>query len=120
SGSVAIGVTVTGQFNHLQRAGLDVTIQWNEAFLSLNAFVIPEKANNPEAAMALATWMRDPERQAEFVEDTLYGPVNSDVFDFLSEDVLENVANSPDHAELMIEFDERSRAEIDTEMVDAY
>src|SRR5699024_2625058 len=32
SGSVAIAVTVTGQFTALADAGKDVTVQWNEAF----------------------------------------------------------------------------------------
>src|SRR5699024_1443825 len=110
----------TGMFNHLQRAGLDVTIQWNDAFLMLNGFVFPEEGTNPDAVQALATWMRDPERQAKFVEETFYGPVNSDVFDLLPEEIADDIVNAPTHVESMIEFDEQWRAEHDAEMVDAY
>lgn len=119
SESVAIAVTVTGQYTALEREGFDVTIQWNEAFQVLNGFVIPTTANNPDAALALAEWIRDPERQAQFVERTLYGPVNEDVFEHLPADIADKVVNAPSHGEL-IGWDEHWRAENDDAMINAY
>ncbi len=119
SGSAAIAVTVTGQYTALERAGEDVTIQWNQAFVNPNGFVIPKNASNPDAALALAAWMRDPENQAVFVERTLYGPVNEDVFDYLDADVASKVANSPDHDNVLYN-DDQWRADNTADLVDNY
>ncbi|WP_374976695.1 extracellular solute-binding protein [Microbacterium trichothecenolyticum] len=110
SGSASIAVSVTGQFTALSRAGMDVTVQWNQAFQSLNGFVLPDTSNNPEAVKALAIWINDPANQAVFTERTLYGPVNSAVFDELPEDVQDDVVNAPSH-DAMIEWDEVWRGE---------
>ncbi|GAA1688075.1 ABC transporter substrate-binding protein [Microbacterium sediminicola] len=119
SGSAAIAVTVTGQFTALANAGEDVTIQWNEAFITPNGFVIPAESSNPDAAIALAEWMNDPENQAVFTERTMYGPVNSEVFDYLPEDVAANVANSPEH-DNVIEWDEQWRADNKDLLLESY
>ncbi|WP_159502421.1 extracellular solute-binding protein [Microbacterium sp. 18062] len=120
SGSVSIAVSVTGQFKALQNAGQDVTVQWNGAFQALNGFVVPEMANNPDAVMALAEWVNDPENQAVFTERTGYGPVNSAVFDHLSDEVAENVVNSPDHADGLLQWNEEWRAENKDLLLNAY
>ncbi|HEX7825559.1 MAG TPA: extracellular solute-binding protein [Mycobacterium sp.] len=120
SGSAAIAVTVTGQFTALQRSGLDVTVQWNQAFQALNGFVIPEKSNNPDAVKALAEWINDPVNQAVFTERTLYGPVNSAVFDELPPEVAANVVNSPEHADTLISWDEQWRADNKDLLLESY
>jgi len=119
SGSAAIAVSVTGQFTALSSAGQDVTVQWNQAFITPNGFVIPAESSNPAAVKALAGWINDPENQAVFTERTLYGPVNSEVFDYLPEDVAANVANSPDH-DNVLEWDEQWRADNKAELTDSY
>jgi putative spermidine/putrescine transport system substrate-binding protein len=119
SGSAAIAVSVTGQYTALERAGEDVTIQWNQAFVNPNGFVIPKNAKNPDAALALAAWLRDPENQAVFAERTLYGPVNEDVFDYLDADVAAKVANSPDHDNVLYN-DDQWRADNTADLVDNY
>lgn len=111
SGSASIAVSTTGQFTALERSGVDVTVQWNQAFQSLNGFVLPAQSGNPEAVRALASWMNIPENQAVFTERTLYGPVNSAVFDDLPDDVAANVVNSPEHASKLITWDEQWRAD---------
>ena len=120
SGSASIAVSVTGQFTALQRSGLDVTVQWNQAFQALNGFVIPEKSNNPDAVAALATWINDPKNQAVFTERTLYGPTNSAVFDELPADVAKNVVNSPDHSENLLSWDEQWRADNKDLLINSY
>ncbi|KAA9108034.1 extracellular solute-binding protein [Microbacterium rhizomatis] len=119
SGSAALAVTVTGQYTALERAGQDVTVQWNQAFVNPNGFVIPKNAANPDAALALAAWMRDPKNQAVFTERTLYGPVNKDVFDYLDADVAAKVANSPDHDNVLYN-DDQWRADNTTALLDNY
>lgn len=120
SGSASIAVSVTGQFKALQNAGQDVTVQWNQAFQALNGFVVPEASNNPDAVMALAEWINTPENQAVFTERTGYGPVNSEVFDLVSDDIAANVVNSPDHADGLLQWDEQWRADNKDLLLDSY
>ncbi len=110
SGTVSIAVSVTGQFTALKNAGEDVTVQYNQAFIAANGFVIPSESNNPDAVAALATYMNDPERQAEFSTLTGYGPVNSEAFDYLTEDEQADIVNSPSHTGLL-EWDEQWRSD---------
>lgn len=119
SGSAAIAVTVTGQFSALRNAGEDVTVQYDQAFITPNGFVVPSTSGNPDAVMALAEWINDPENQAVFTERTGYGPVNSAVFDVLSPEVAENVINSPDK-ENLLQWDEQWRADNRDLLVDSY
>lgn len=119
SGSAAIAVSVTGQFTALRNAGQDVTVQYNEAFIAANGFVLPAESGNPEAVKALAAWMNEPANQAVFVERTGYGPVNSAVFDVLDADVAANVVNAPSH-EGLLQFDEQWRADNKDLMLDSY
>ena len=70
-------------------------MQYNQAFVVASGLVAPAEPANRAAVEALATWMNDPERQAVFTERTLYGPVNSEVFDYLPEDVAAGLINSP-------------------------
>ncbi|KAA9108035.1 extracellular solute-binding protein [Microbacterium rhizomatis] len=120
SGSAAIAVTVTGQYNALKNAGKDVTVQWNQAFIVPSGFVIPQQASNPAAALALAAWMNDPERQAVFTERTGYGPVNSKVFDYLSDDVVSGLVNSPEHEKVGLYWDTQWRSENNDKLIDSY
>lgn len=119
SGSASIAVTVTGQFTALERSGLDVTVQWNQAFQALNGFVIPEKSNNPDAVDALGEWINDPKNQAVFTERTLYGPANSAVFDELPADVADKVVNAPSHDNMLM-WDEQWRADNKDLLIDSY
>ncbi|MFT4307532.1 MAG: extracellular solute-binding protein [Microbacterium sp.] len=119
SGSAAIAVTVTGQFQSLINSGEDVTVQWNQAFAIPSGFVAPSTIDNVDEVNALAEWMNDPERQAVFTERTGYGPVNSATFDYLSDDVKASVVNSPDHTDLL-DFDEQWRADNTDELLDSY
>ncbi|KRE22972.1 extracellular solute-binding protein [Agromyces sp. Soil535] len=120
SGSAAIAVSVTGQYQSLINQGLDVTIQWNQAFPSASYFVIPTGAPNPENAIALAEWMSEPENQIAFVEKTGYGPSNSATFDLLSDEVKANVPNSEEHLAISVTRDEEYIAAHREELYSSY
>lgn len=120
SGSASLAVTVTGQYAALANAGEDVTIQWNQAVIAPNLFVIPAEASNPEAAFELARWIKDGEREAEFAERTLYGPVNSTTFDYISDEVLPDLANSPENTENVIVRDDTFRASVWDQLLSSY
>ncbi|WP_290804382.1 extracellular solute-binding protein [Herbiconiux sp.] len=119
SGTASIAVSVTGQFTALQRAGLDVTVQWNEAFLSPNFFVVPTTSKNKENAFALAKAMADAENEATFTTATHYGPALSATFDLLDADVVSQLPNAPEH-DKAIQFDEQYRADNLDTYLDTY
>lgn len=119
SGSASIAVSVTGQFTALENAGVDVTVQWDEAFLSPNFFVVPKTAAHPDSAFALADWLTDPERQAVFTELTQYGPANATTFELLDADTVSALPNAPEHADAL-PFDEQWRADHLDELTDRY
>lgn len=110
SGTASIAVSVTGQFTALQKAGLDVTVQWNQAFLSPNFFVIPKTAKNKDNAYALATAMANPDEEKSFTTTTNYGPGLKATFDLLDADTVANLPNAPEHTDA-ISFDEQYRSD---------
>lgn len=120
SGSASMAVTVSGQYTALANAGEDVTVQWNEAIIAPNIFVIPRTASNPDAAVALARWMNAGEREAVFSERTLYGPVNSATFDVIPESILPDLANSPENTGNIIARDDQYRATVFDELLSTY
>jgi len=120
SGSVSIASTVSGQFTALRNAGYDVTIQWNQAFSVASGLVVPRDVRNPAEVDALAEWINDPANQAVFAERTGYGPVNSEVFDHLSDEVAADLVNSPDHADKVLAFDDQWRADHYEQLLNSY
>jgi putative spermidine/putrescine transport system substrate-binding protein len=96
-----------------------VTVQWDQAFLSPNFFVIPKTAKNRDNALALADWLADPERQAVFTERTRYGPANTATFELLEGATVSALPNAPEHTHAL-DFDEQWRADHLEELTDAY
>lgn len=119
SGSASIAVSVTGQFTALENSGLDVTVQWDQAFLSPNFFVIPKTAKHRDNALALADWLADPARQAVFTERTRYGPANTATFELLEAATISALPNAPEHIHAL-DFDEQWRADHLEELTDRY
>lgn len=120
SGTAAIAVTVSGQFKSLMNQGVDVTIQWNQAFPSPSMFVVPATAPDLDNAWALGAWMADPERQKTFVERTGYGPSTSDVFDLLDKDTIAQLPNSPEHLKIAVNRSDEYLAAHLEEMINSY
>lgn len=119
SGSAAMALSPTGQYSALKNAGEDITISWNQAIVAPNVIVVPKTAPNKENVFALATFMSAPERQAVFVERTLYGPGNPATFDLLSEEVREGIITDPAHDQIVWQ-NSRARAEQAEELLKWY
>ncbi|MDR1798596.1 MAG: extracellular solute-binding protein [Bifidobacteriaceae bacterium] len=119
SGSVAVAYGPSGQFTSLIASGEDVTVSWDEAFCSYDAIVIPEQAPNPANIQALAAWMGDPERQAQFARATKYGPLSAAVWEFIPADEQDLIVTAPSHTNL-VQTDPQARATYNEEMINAY
>lgn len=110
SGSVAVAMGPSGQFAALRNAGEKVTISWDEAVVAPNVIVIPGQAPNPQNVLALTSVFADPELQAEFAARTNYGPGNPKAYDYIPEDVQDNLVNAPSHTKVLV-HDSKWRAE---------
>ncbi|GAA0997174.1 ABC transporter substrate-binding protein [Acrocarpospora macrocephala] len=110
SGTAAVALGPSGQYAALRNGGQDVTVSWNQAVVAPNVMVTPAKAPNPDNIFALAEWMSDPKRQAEFAKLTGYGPGNPDAFQHMTEETLANIVSSPSHDKIVWQ-NSRARAE---------
>lgn len=119
SGTAAVAVGPSGQFTALRNAGEDVTISWDQAIVAPNVIAIPAQAPNPDAILALAEYFHDPERQAEFSTLTNYGPGNPDAYEFIPEEVQDNLVNAPAHTTVVFQ-NSRERSELREELLEWY
>lgn len=119
SGTAAVAMGPSGQYMSLKNAGEDVTISWEQAVVAPNVMTVPGKAPDLDNIMALADFMNDPTRQAEFAKLTGYGPGNPDAFDKMDADTQALVVNAPDHT-TVVQQDSEARAKVTDELLDWY
>jgi putative spermidine/putrescine transport system substrate-binding protein len=108
SASIAFGPT--GQYAALNAAGSETSINWNQALLAQNVFVIPKGAKNQKNAIALADYFADPKKQAAFAELTNYSPGNKDALQYIPAKTLKNLATAPANDGKVIQADVQARA----------
>jgi putative spermidine/putrescine transport system substrate-binding protein len=96
----------SGQIVAQQKAGNDLGIVWNQAVnYPWGALPVPNGAPNAEGMFALADFMAQPEREAEFAKLTGYGPPNPKALSLLDSATLAYVANSPQNLKVAVEVD---------------
>jgi putative spermidine/putrescine transport system substrate-binding protein len=119
SGTASIAFGPHGLYAALG-GGKTATTVWNQAFISPNIFLIPESAKNKQNAYALADWLADGRRQAEFAKLTNYGPGNSSAFKYISADLLAKLPNSPANQKITIVADQKARAKQESQLLAAF
>ena len=119
SGSAAIAVGPSGQYAALRNAGEDITVSWDQAIVAPNVIAIPKQAPNLDAVLALTEYFHDPERQAEFAARTNYGPGNPEAYEFIPEEVQDNIVTSPSHTTVVYQ-DSKARSTETEAMLDWY
>ncbi|MFE2431933.1 extracellular solute-binding protein [Streptomyces sp. NPDC059373] len=120
SKTAAVAVGPNGLFRALQNQGTDVTIVFNEAFLSPNISVTTKKAAHKDGAWALAQWCTDGKRQATFASLTGYGPGNESAFEHISDKVLATLPNGPANKDKTISPDNTALAKVYSDYVKKY
>jgi putative spermidine/putrescine transport system substrate-binding protein len=91
------------------------TINFGQAFQSMNIFLTPKQSAHADATFGLAEWMADPKRQADFAKRTGYGPGNQAAFQYMDPATLKLLPNSPDNAKLSLALDNQQLAKVYTE-----
>jgi putative spermidine/putrescine transport system substrate-binding protein len=108
SGTASIGFAPHGLFVGLQVNGVDTTVVLNEAMQVPNISFTSPKSPHKDAAFALAQWMTDGKRQADFAARTGYGPGNVDAFQYMPDKVLKMIPNSPANSKTTITLNNTS------------
>jgi putative spermidine/putrescine transport system substrate-binding protein len=120
SGTVAVAKAPSGLFFALNKGGAPTTVVMNEAFQTPNIAITPKGAPHKDAAFALAQWMTDGKRQADFATRTGYGPGNEAAFDFISADLKKQLPNSPANDKVTIKFNNTELAKVYDTYVERY
>ncbi|MER5183912.1 extracellular solute-binding protein [Streptomyces sp. NPDC002896] len=120
SSTVSVAKAPSGLFFALNAKGTPTTVVMNEAFQSPNISITPKGAPHKDTAFALAEWMADAKRQADFAALTGYGPGNEAAFEYMSADLKKQVVNSPANNKISIRADNTAIAKIYDEYVSRY
>lgn len=99
-GEVDMIVIPNGRMVPLVQSGAPVAVQWNQHLRYPNFFAIPRGAANRDQAMEYLAWLCEPEVIATLAEPTNYGPINTDAYAFVPEDVAPLLPGNPETAHL--------------------
>jgi putative spermidine/putrescine transport system substrate-binding protein len=106
AGTVSLAQLTNGRLYGLKAQGVDVEVVWNQAlFQGSNGATVPNGAPHSDAMFALAQFMMDPKRQAQFSEATGYGPVNPKALELMDDQLLAQMPNSEEHLKLAASID---------------
>jgi putative spermidine/putrescine transport system substrate-binding protein len=106
AGTVSIAQLTNGRLYGLKQQGVDVEVVWNQAlYQGWNGATVPRGAPHSDAMFALTQFMMDPKRQATFSEATGYGPGNPKALGLMSDELLAQMPNSPEHLKIGVTID---------------
>jgi putative spermidine/putrescine transport system substrate-binding protein len=119
--TISVAAMPAQRFLQLENFSIPVNVVWNEAvYVSWTGNAIPVGAPHSDAAFAFVDWMQDPRRQAEFSRLALVGPNNSGALEYMTDDLLAKMPNSPEHLDVAFEMDQAAVAAQIGEISDAY
>jgi putative spermidine/putrescine transport system substrate-binding protein len=75
-GEVDMAIFPNGRALALVKDGVNIGFEWNQGFVDVECFMIPQNAKHPKAAFKLINLALDPKNQATFAATIGYGPVN--------------------------------------------
>lgn len=99
SGEVPLIQAWNGRIFSAAKAGQPVANEWNEHLLSYDQLVIPAGSAQADTAQDWIGWyLKNPEAQAGYSNETGYGPVSEEALKFIKPDVLKELPSSPENA----------------------
>jgi len=114
--TVAMTFAPNGIYAGMQRKGVDVNVVWDAvAVLNANNMSILPESPNPDAIQALAAFVAQPDRQAEFAVLTNYGPPSTAAFSKLTPEQIAILPNNPDRVSVTV--DAKATAAVYDELV---
>ena len=102
---VDMGPAFNGRIGNLQKKGMPLTIEWNQALAMIDYWAIPKGAPNPDNAQKFLRFTARPDRQADFATRIPYGPTNLDAYKHLDEKLASQLPSHPSILNRMITVD---------------
>ncbi|WP_446897944.1 ABC transporter substrate-binding protein [Clostridium sp. LBM24168] len=94
SGDVTAAAAWNGRIVTAKRQGSPEDVEYNQALVCGDSWVVPKGAKHKELAMKFIAYVSTPEQQAEFSKVIDYAPTNSKALDLLSEDRKKSIGRS--------------------------
>lgn len=95
SGDIDMVSVWNSRIDRLSSEGAPVIIQWNQAAISGDSWVLPNGSQNADVAMDFLRFASLPETGAAFASQVPFGPINERSFDLLHEEFRERLPTSP-------------------------
>lgn len=95
SGDIDMVSVWNSRIDRLSLEGAPVLVQWNEAAISGDSWVLPSGSENVDIAMDFLRFASRPEPGAAFASLVPFGPVNERTFDLLDDEFRERLPTSP-------------------------
>lgn len=92
---VVLGSIWNGRLQTIIDRGAPLAYTWNGNMIQVQALGVFKGARNGEAAQRLIDFMMQPQVQAGYSRDLMYGPTNAKAFDLLSAEQRERMPGSP-------------------------
>jgi len=96
-GVVDLAHVFNARATNLIRSGSPVAIEWNQAKLQIDFWVIPKGSKNVEAAQQFIEFATRAENQAKWAELFPYGPSNQNAFQHLSAETAAILPTAPEN-----------------------
>jgi putative spermidine/putrescine transport system substrate-binding protein len=95
SGDIDLVSVWNSRIDRLSADGAPVVIQWNQAAISGDSWVLPNGSENLDVAMDFLRFVSRPEPGAAFSSLVPFGPINERTFDLLNDEYRERLPTSP-------------------------
>jgi putative spermidine/putrescine transport system substrate-binding protein len=97
---VVAGAIWNGRLQTVIDRGAPLAIEWNQNMIMIQAFSILKDARNGEAAQQLIDFHSQPEIQAAYCRELIYGPANARAFALMPGDMADRIPGGPRYREI--------------------
>ena len=94
---IDLGSAYNGRIGNLQKQGLPIVINWNQAKLETDFWGIPKGAPNEANAQKFVEFATRAKQQAIFAEHIPYGPTNLGAYEYLKPELAKTLPSYPDN-----------------------
>ena len=95
TGSVTASAAWNGRITEAKSKGAPVDLEYNQAILSSESWVVPKDSKNKELAMKFIDFATQAETQMKFSKSIDYSPVNQKAVEMLPSEVRDRLGQSP-------------------------
>lgn len=111
SKQVSMAQAWAGRITAVQEEGASVDFTSNEGIITTDQWAVPKGTKHRELAMKFINAITRAEAGKTFSENVSYGPVNTEAYDLLSEEILATLPSSPEYEDQVLYYNAEYWAE---------